>query len=159
MTNPHGHRAQLLVFLSDMPGEVVQNRLPPRLLHVGGVLIFGVKNFGDLNAGLGCFKQNLNLSVVTEGILYSAVWLDNGVGAGKVKAHGAVFGFHTGTELTAHAQVNVTGGSVPIIGSSVPLHNVGGGIPCLPHRIEVGIDDGLNGDFNDVRSPEPVVKI
>ncbi|MBB4394326.1 hypothetical protein GGD62_003430 [Bradyrhizobium sp. ERR14] len=106
---------------------------------------FAIEDNADDNAIRAGRELDIGLSIA-ERVFDPLVLDDLGIGAGEVKADAAVFGFHPGREGAALPQVDRRLGCIPIVGRSVPLHDVGGRRIGLPDLIDGGRDAGFDGD-------------
>src|SRR5205814_9686328 len=98
----------------DVSRKAVEDRLPATLLLLDRVGLFGVEHDADDDAVRTGHELDLGLAIA-ENIFDQLVLDDRRVGAGEVKTHAAVPGFHARREYAAFAQVDRRLRRMPVV--------------------------------------------
>jgi hypothetical protein len=131
----------------NMPGEIIQDSLPTSALQLPIVLRLRLKRLPHKDS-VGAFGElNLDVPTVSQPVFDYLLGHDSSVRPLKVEPGAAVFCLHPRRELAALAQIDGPLSRVPVVRGCVPLLDVLRVVPCSPDRIQIGLHEGFDSNF------------
>src|SRR6516162_1638748 len=131
-----------------MAREIVKDRLPPLPLLFDRMRLLAVERNTHRNAPWR-LRQLDPRRPVPEGVLDQLVLDDLGIGSGEIEAHAPVLRLHARRELASLAQIDRSGGRMPVGGGRIPLLDVCRGRVRTPDLLDGSRHVGLDGNLHD----------
>lgn len=131
-----------------MSGEPVKNRLPSAALLFFGMGCVGVKGLAYRDAVTGIEELDAHNAGVIHCKFDQFISIDSRVCSSEIERHAAVLGLHPRRERATNSQVRCGSCCVPVIGRSIPLHDVVQVAPGVPNGFDGSRDMGFDGDLH-----------